>query len=386
MVGLAAGTEHDFLCFHEVTHVRALRQHGAGAQPRERTDVCRTFADHALQIAVRLDHGARGQGNILEPGERADADAIAQHHTPLQDHVDVDLHVAADRDGATDVQPCRVQYACALRAQRTHFAQLPGAFKLGQLPWIVGTFGVLRVLHERHLGRRVIAGRRGKDVGQVILALRVRIGELRQPTAQCRGFGGDDAGIDGADAALFVGGVFLLDDRADLALGIAHDAPVAGRVGNLGHQHGQAARLRQQVAQRLAADQRHIAVQHQNGCRIRHFRHGLQHGMPGAQLLALLRPAQIGLIGECLPDRFTAVAVNDMDCFGLQLTRGIDDVGEHRAPGDRLQYLGQGRFHALASAGGEDDDVQGLGHGDVPLAAGRRGQAGSIAEPLLRTI
>ncbi len=365
MVGLAAGAEHDLLGFHEIADVRALGQHGTRAKARERTDLRRAFADHAIQVAVRLDHGARGQGDVLEPGERADADAVAQHHAPFQDHVDVDLHVTADGDRATDIQPRRIQHARALRAQCTHFAQLPGAFELGQLPRVVGTFGVLRVLHVGHFGRSVVTRCRGKDVGQVVLALRVGIGKLGQPTAQRGRFGGDDAGIDGADAALFVAGILLFDDRTDLALGVAHDPAVAGRVDDLGHQHGQAARLRQQVAQRLAADQRHVAVQHQNGCRIRYFRHGLQHGMPGAQLPALLCPEQVRLVREGLPHRLAAMAINHVDRLGLQLARGVDDVGEHRAAGNGLQHFRQGRLHALAGAGGQDDHVQGLGHGQI---------------------
>jgi hypothetical protein len=40
---------------------------------------------------------------------------------------------------------------------------------------------------------------------------------------------------------------------------------------------------------------------------------------------------------------------------------GIDDVLEQRATRDGLQDLGQVRLHALALAGGQDDD--GDGHG-----------------------
>ena len=85
--------------------------------------------------------------------------------------------------------------------------------------------------------------------------------------------------------------------------------------------------------------------------------------MAGAQLLALLGPAQFGLVGERLPDRFAAMAVHHVDRCRLQLARGVDDMGKHRAPGDGLQHLRQGRLHALAGTGGQDDHVQGLGHG-----------------------
>jgi len=121
--------------------------------------------------------------------------------------------------------------------------------------------------------------------------------------------------------------------------------------------------LGQQVLQGIEPDQRHIAVQHQYPGRVGHLRHGLLHGMAGPQLLALLGPLQVGLVGERRAHRLTAVAVHHVDGSRLQLACGIDHMRQHRPAGNRLQHLGQDRLHALASAGGEDDDVQGLGHG-----------------------
>ncbi len=85
--------------------------------------------------------------------------------------------------------------------------------------------------------------------------------------------------------------------------------------------------------------------------------------MTGAQLFALFGPDQVGLAGECRAHRIATVAVHHMDGRGLQRAGGIDHMGQHRAAGNRLQHLGQVGLHALASAGGEDDDVQSLGHG-----------------------
>jgi hypothetical protein len=85
--------------------------------------------------------------------------------------------------------------------------------------------------------------------------------------------------------------------------------------------------------------------------------------MAGAQLLFLLGPVQIGLVGEGPLHLFPAMPVHHMDARRIQRARRGDDLGQHRSPGDRLQHLGPGRAHALAFAGGEDDDVQGCGHG-----------------------
>ena len=38
-----------------------------------------------------------------------------------------------------------------------------------------------------------------------------------------------------------------------------------------------------------------------------------------------------------------------------------EDLFDHRAPGDRVQHLGQGRLHPGSLPGGEDDDVD-IGH------------------------
>ena len=57
-----------------------------------------------------------------------------------------------------------------------------------------------------------------------------------------RAQGGDredvGAGVDLADEAFVVGGVLLLDDAIDAAVGVAHDAAVAGRVVEHGGEHG----------------------------------------------------------------------------------------------------------------------------------------------------
>jgi hypothetical protein len=69
----------------------------------------------------------------------------------------------------------------------------------------------------------------------------------------------------------------------------------------------------------------------------------------GAQLLRLFGPLQVGLVGEVLPHRLTAMAVDHVDRRRLQLAGRIDHVRQHRLAGDRLQHLRQHRLHALAA-------------------------------------
>ena len=50
------------------------------------------------------------------------------------------------------------------------------------------------------------------------------------------------------------------------------------------------------------------------------------------------------------------MAVHHVDGSGLERARAANNVPEQRAPGERLQNLGQIGFHSLALTGSEDDD------------------------------
>ena len=149
-----------------------------------------------------------------------------------------------------------------------------------------------------------------------------------------------------------------------MTFGIPHDAAVAGRVLQLGHQHCQAGSplTGQQAAQARSGDQRHIAIEHQHLGPVGHVGQRLLHGMARAQPLGLLGPQQVGLAFERRAHLVTAMAMDDMDGPGLQLPRRGDHMGQHRPAGHFLQHLGQGRVHPLALAGGEDDHMQGSAH------------------------
>ena len=89
-------------------------------------------------------------------------------------------------------------------------------------------------------------------VGQVVLALGVVVVDAGQPVLEPGGRRGQDACVDFLDGALGLGGVLVLDDAADLAGGVAHDAAVAGGiVQHLGEHGGAIAARGQQAAQRV---------------------------------------------------------------------------------------------------------------------------------------
>ena len=233
------------------------------------------------------------------------------------------------RDGSAKRTPC------------AHGAQLERALELRQLPGVVRAFGLDGLGDHHDLRLAILGSSLGEHVGEVVLALRVVVAQRRQPGAQRIGISGDDAGVDDADAALFVAGILLFDDARDVALGIADDAAVTGGIGRLGREHGKRAGRGQQPGQGVAGDQRHVAVEHQHACVVGYARQRLLHGVAGAQLPGLFRPAQVGLVGERRAHLGTAMPEHDMDRRRMQGTRGVDYVRQHRPLRDRLQHLGQ---------------------------------------------
>jgi len=85
-------------------------------------------------------------------------------------------------------------------------------------------------------------------------------------------------------------------------------------------------------------------------------------GIARAALAGLMAPAAIG-VGQNLPQLIAAMAVHDYRpgaAAGLA-QQGIGQrqhVANQRLAAERLQDLGQGRAHALALSGGQDDDLQ----------------------------
>jgi hypothetical protein len=250
--------------------------------------------------------------------------------------------------------------------QFAHAARVQALRQVGELHRIVGAERFRFVRTQGDVGGQTFRRGLREHVGQVVLALRVRGAERGQPAAQRRGIGSDHAGVDLADGALGRAGVLVFDDGGDMALRIAHDTPIAARVGKLGSEHGQRAMGMHQHAQGRGARQRHVAVKHQHARVVGNAGQGLHHRMAGAELLRLFGPAQVGHGRECRAHLVAAVAVDDMDRRRSELARDADHPRQHRHPADRLQHLRQSRrLHALALAGGKDHDVQRLrGHAD----------------------
>jgi len=218
--------------------------------------------------------------------------------------------------------------------------------------------------------RRAGRGEHADDVGEVFLALVVVRGELAEHFAQRRRLEDVGAGVDLAEAALGRRRVALLDDGGELAAAVAHDAPEAGGVLDLGGEHrrgglGGLVGVHQR-RERLRAQQRDVAVEHDHGAR--QVGGGLQrdaHRVPGAAALGLGdRDGLGGDLGQVGADLLAAVPDDDGHAAAGQVgLGGGQDVAHQGAAEQRVQDFRHRRLHPLALAGGQDDHVS---HGRAP--------------------
>ena len=208
-----------------------------------------------------------------------------------------------------------------------------------------------------------LGGGQREHVGEVVLALRIAVADPGQPALEVAGGGGEHAGVDPADGALFRRGVLVFDDGLHAACVVEQYATIARRIVERLGEQGEAcvASRAKQARERGRQHQRHVAEQHQHLGVVGDVRQGLQHGMPGAELARLVRPAEVGA-GEGSLYLRSAMSMHHVDARRPQRRSTVDHVREHRPASQRLQHLGQGRFHPLALAGGEDHDVQGRTH------------------------
>ena len=181
-----------------------------------------------------------------------------------------------------------------------------------------------------------------------------------------------DAGVDLADGALGLGGVALLDDGRDGAVGLTHDAPVAGGVIELGGQQGDGVTalvvLGQQSLEGRGVQEGDVPAGDDDGPGQVLGQGGQTagHGPPGAGDLVLVgRDGVGGDLGEVGDDGVTLVAHDDDEVMGLEPPGGGDGMIHKAATANPVQDLGSDRSHTSSLACGHDDDGGGCGGGHV---------------------
>ena len=225
------------------------------------------------------------------------------------------------------------------------------------------------------------------NVGQVVLALGVVVGQARQPGRQQARGHGHDAAVDLGDGALGLARILVLDDARYAAIGCAQDAAVASGVGQLDGQQrqlpaGHGLRCRDQSAQGVWLGERHVARQHDHRAILAQVRHRLLHGVAGAKLRLLAHKLKVktaySACCACGGSFYfhSTVAGDDRGAARLQMRRLPQHMVQKRAPRQALQHLGNAAFHARALAGRHDEDVE-LRHGNGRFCAPREAPQGA---------
>ncbi|MNC73752.1 hypothetical protein D3C75_1250080 [compost metagenome] len=80
--------------------------------------------------------------------------------------------------------------------------------------------------------------------------------------------------------------------------------------------------------------------------------------MARALLRLLQHEVQIRLACKSLFDAIRAVAHHNDDARRLQLARAVQDVGQHRFAGQRMQYFGEIGLHAFTQSGGKNHYIK----------------------------
>ena len=207
------------------------------------------------------------------------------------------------------------------------------------------------------------------DVGEVVLALRVVGGELAQRGPEQVATERVDARADLVDVEFVGRGVAVFDDPLRLAVVLADDAAVAGRVvDDAREQRGRVAVGDvglDEVGERLGPQQRRVAGEDDDGRVVvvvvvaGERGHPDRRGVAGAVLLDLLdegdvRPRRRELL-HLLGHLLGAVADDERGAIGPQQFERVDDVQHHRPAADQVEWLGAVGPHARALAGGEHD-------------------------------
>ncbi len=153
----------------------------------------------------------------------------------------------------------------------------------------------------------------------------------------------------------------MLDDATHAPARVAHHAPVARRVAEVGGADGESAlRLGHQLLERFGAHQGHVAVQHQHLRAARHFRQRLRERVARTELLRLLDPLH-ARAGEGRSHFGAAVAMHHEDLFRLERAGRVEHVRKERPASEGMQHFRQRGVHALSLPGGEHD--HGKAHG-----------------------
>jgi len=332
---------------------------GAGAR------VSRTHGE----LCLRTHHpGAVADLGVLQGAVGADHRVLVDPGGTDELGAGQDGDVGGELDVGVDPGRGRVHHGDPVLHPPGHDPLVEDLPERGELGPVVGTLGLGDVVQDEGVHAQPVGDRQRDRVGEVELLLGVVVADPGQYAGQEGPVEGDDPRVDLGDRPLRVGGVLLLDDPADPRL-VPQDPAVAER---LRHDPAQDRRgpacglvVGHQRPQRLTAEQRRVAVRHQDGPtgdRARLDRH--PHRVGGAELLGLDGDHSLGEdLGDVRLDQLPLVTHDRDDARRT----GLRDRGQHmadEAPArDLVKHLRSLGLHPGAASGGQHD------HGELAHVA-----------------
>lgn len=237
----------------------------ARAKPAVGTDAG-VFA-HFGAVAVREGKNLRpaAHNRVLEDAIGAHANLVFEHDVTLEHTTDVDFHVAAAGEASADVDAFGIEERHPVFEELMRLRTLPHAFESGELNLGVHALHFIDVARMNGGDRGVFRRGEPDHVRQIVFALGVLVGEVREPALETVGRKHHDARVHLADSLFLNRGILFLHDGRDAPEFVAHDAAVSRRIGKLHRQQNQvlSGSLFLHRGDRFTRKKRHVAEAHQ---------------------------------------------------------------------------------------------------------------------------
>src|SRR6185436_1763038 len=165
----------------EITDVNLVGQTRTRTQPRVRTDSAMLAGHDPIEVRIRSDNCAGADFGVLQYATGTHFRVIGQGHFALEYAVRIDGNIEAAHQFSAHIETPRVGQRHAFSHQLARAFELVNALQVGELFLAVDAknfpgLGRMNRAYQRFRGKR-----QGHDVGEVVLLLRISIGQLFQP-------------------------------------------------------------------------------------------------------------------------------------------------------------------------------------------------------------
>ncbi|MNL33866.1 hypothetical protein D3C87_1558000 [compost metagenome] len=127
----------------------------------------------------------------------------------------------------TQIKPRRIAQHHARQQQFFSLLSLVNTFQTGELQAVVHALNFAQTLGMNSDNLIPFVVRQGNDIGDVVFTLGIVVVQFCEPALHVRAVGDQDTGIDFLNLALFVRGIFVLNNAGHFAV-FTRDAAIAG--------------------------------------------------------------------------------------------------------------------------------------------------------------